>query len=143
MFIGSYQHNLDAKGRLTMPAEFRDELGSVVYVTRGFEGCLSVYSEEDFMNIFNRLKTLKDSNKEARQYIRMFSVNTKKAEIDKMGRINLPGNLIQLAELKKSCLILGAIDRIEIWDEEKWNSFYDEHEDEYESVAESAFKDED
>ncbi len=143
MFFGEFRHNLDAKGRLTMPADFREDLGSIVYITRGFDGCLSVYNEEEFMKIYKRLTKLRDTQRDSRDYIRLFSSRTKKLEVDKLGRINIPNEFMEMGHLEKACVIIGAISHLEIWDQNRWDQYYEEHEDSYEEIAEKIYTEDD
>ncbi|MCL2827806.1 MAG: division/cell wall cluster transcriptional repressor MraZ [Oscillospiraceae bacterium] len=115
--IGDYAHTLDAKGRLFIPAKLRDELGSVFYVTVSPEECLRVYSSESWDRLMEKLKALPYSKQ---QGLRPLFAKAARCELDAQGRINLPQNLRDFAELKKDVAIVGAGNHAEIWDAGKW-----------------------
>ncbi len=136
MFIGEYQHNMDAKGRLTMPAKFRQSLGFEFVITRGLDGCLFGFSKERFQQIQEKLAKLPLTKKDARAFTRFFLSAATEVEIDKQGRINIPNNLIEFAKIEKECRVIGVSDRIEIWSSEKWEAFTLDAEENFESIAE-------
>ncbi len=122
MFMCEYSHSLDAKGRLIMPAKFRDVLGDVFVVCKGLDHCLYVYSNEDWDAFEKQLAGLPLTNKEARQFVRFFLSGASQVEVDKMGRILLPTSLRAFAGLEKDVVLAGVGHRIEIWDKDKWES---------------------
>ncbi len=136
MFMGEYRHNLDAKGRLTLPSKFRDEFGTSVVVNRGFDGCLNVYSFEQWQTIYEKLKAMPSNKKEARKFVRLFTAKASEIEFDKLGRINLPKSLIDEANLTKECVVVGVVDHVEIWDAKSWDDYYDQEKDNFESISE-------
>lgn len=136
VFIGEYQHNLDAKGRLTMPAKFRHSLGLEFVITRGLDGCLFGFPKERFQQIQEKLSKLPLTKKEARMFSRFFLSAATEVEIDKQGRINIPNTLIDFAKIDKECRVIGVSDRIEIWSSEKWDVFAAEAEENFEDIAE-------
>lgn len=123
MYIGQYCHNLDAKGRVIMPSRFREQLGEVFVVTPGYEGCLSVYSEEEWNKFASQLMSMPSHNADARRLIRMFSSGAVTCETDKQGRILLPSHLRQHANIEKEVMVIGAIDKVEIWDSAAWERY--------------------
>ncbi|MGX6978502.1 division/cell wall cluster transcriptional repressor MraZ [Vagococcus elongatus] len=137
MFMGEYKHNIDAKGRLIMPAKFREELGEKFIVTRGLDGCLFGYPLNEWTHLEEKLKELPLAKKDARTFVRFFYSAATECEIDKQGRINIPQTLRHHAELEKSCVVIGVSDRIEIWSEEKWQTFSEDAEENYNELAES------
>lgn len=139
MFMGEYHHNIDEKGRLIIPSKFRYDLGEKFIVTRGLEGCLFVYSNEDWNNIINKLKELPFTNKDARIFMRMFLSGATECEIDRNGRINISTPLINYASIEKECVVIGVNDRLEIWSKEKFDNFFNENIDNYSDVAENLF----
>lgn len=139
MLMGEYHHNIDEKGRLILPAKFREELGESFIITRGLEECLFVYSDSEWNNITKRLNNLPFTKKDARSFMRFFLSGATAAEFDKQGRINITSPLISYADLKKECVIIGVGDRLEIWSAEKWNSFYEENKDNLSNIAEDLF----
>lgn len=136
VFIGEYQHNLDSKGRLTMPAKFRQSLGYDFVITRGLDGCLFGFPRERFQQIQEKLSKLPLTKKDARAFSRFFLSAATEVEIDKQGRINIPNNLIEFAKIDKECRVIGVSDRIEIWSSEKWDQFAAEAEENFEEIAE-------
>ncbi len=139
MFIGEYHHSIDDKGRLIVPAKFREELGEKFIVTRGIENCLFVYPEESWNKIVNKLETLPFTKKDARQFIRFFLSGATIAEFDKQGRINITSPLVSYANIIKECVIIGTGDRLEIWSEESWNDFFISAKDSMSDIAENLF----
>lgn len=137
MFMGEYSHSLDAKNRLIIPARFRDELGDTFVVTRGFDGCLTVYTEDQWKKIVSQLEQLPVTKSEVRKYIRSLLSKAQECEFDSQGRIQLPQSLVGVADITKKCVIIGAADHLEIWSEERWDA-YDETSDEtFETDAET------
>ena len=140
MFMGEYHHNIDEKGRLIIPAKFRDELGFKFVVTRGLEKCLYVYSEAEWNNIVAKLKTLPFTKKDVRTFIRSFFSGATECEFDRQGRINITSPLVSYADITKECVIIGANDRIEIWSKESWDNMLNENSDKLEDTAEKLFE---
>ena len=136
MFIGEYNHNLDSKGRIIIPSKFRDALQSTFILTRGLDGCLAIYSNEQWENIINRLSKLPSTKKAVRQYIRMMTAKACECVLDNQGRIQIPAFLASDVNIIKECSIVGANDHIEIWDRETWNRYFDEAGESFEEVAE-------
>lgn len=137
MFMGEYQHNIDAKGRLIVPAKFRDELGEKFIVTRGMDGCLFGYPQSEWTLLEEKLKELPLAKKETRAFVRFFYSAATECEIDKQGRINIPTTLRKHADLEKECSIIGVSNRIEIWNKEKWTEVSDEAEENFDEIAET------
>lgn len=139
MLMGEYHHNIDDKGRLTIPSKFRDDLGEKFVITRGLENCLFAYSLEDFQKIVAELQKIPFTKKDARQFMRFFLSGATTVEFDKQGRINISSPLISYAELKKECIIIGTGDRLEIWSSNNWNVFFDSTKDNMSDIAENLF----
>lgn len=137
MFMGEFQHNIDAKGRLIVPAKFREELGEKFVVTRGMDGCLFGYPMSEWEQLEEKLKEMPLAKKDARTFVRFFYSAATECEIDKQGRINIPGTLRTHAHLEKGCVIIGVSNRIEIWDEAKWQEFSNEAEENFDEIAET------
>jgi len=128
MFMGEYNHTIDAKGRLIVPSKFRESLGDEFVVTKGFDGCLYVFDDEEWAALEAKIKTLPLTNKEARQFARFFLAGAASVEVDKQGRILLPGVLREFADLSKDVTLVGVGTRIEIWDKARYentNTFED------------------
>ena len=139
MFIGEYHHTIDDKGRIIIPAKFREELGDSFIITRGIENCLFVYSLDSFKNITNKLMSLPFTKKDARNFSRFFMSGATNVELDKQGRVNVAAPLISYANLKKDCVIIGTGDRLEIWSQEDWDGFFDSNKDNMSDIAENLF----
>ncbi|MBE6129166.1 MAG: division/cell wall cluster transcriptional repressor MraZ [Erysipelotrichaceae bacterium] len=137
MFIGQYRHNLDAKNRIIVPAKFRDGLGEVFVVTKGLDGCLSIYTDERWSEMIASLERIPATKKEARQYMRSLTSKAVECSLDNQGRIMLPQFLLATANIKKSCVVVGVADHVEIWPEETWDSYDEEASESFETVAES------
>lgn len=137
MFMGEYNHTIDAKGRLIVPAKFREMLGEEFVVTKGLDGCLFVYPNAEWKNFEDKLKTLPLTNKNARQFTRFFLAGAATCEVDKQGRILLPQILREFAELEKEVVLVGVASRIEIWSKLKWDSCMSEYDTDMDEVAES------
>ncbi len=120
---GTFYQSMDAKGRMTFPAKLREIIGERFIVTRGSDGCLFVYSKEDFDRRAAKISRLPMA--QARDFQRVFMANANEVEADKQGRILIPPNLRRLASLDKEVVVTGVSDRCEIWDKEKWDSFND------------------
>ncbi|HHX70611.1 MAG: division/cell wall cluster transcriptional repressor MraZ [Miniphocaeibacter sp.] len=126
MFIGEYQHNLDTKGRLTMPSKFRDELGEEFFITKGMDNCLFVFPEKEWVKMDEKINGLKLSRKETRGLARLFYAGAISVSLDKMGRVLLPQTLRKYAGLNKEAVIIGVSSRVEIWDKEAWETYNDD-----------------
>ena len=120
MFMGEYNHTIDAKGRLIIPSKFREILGDAFVVTKGLDGCLFVYDNEEWQRFEEKLRSLPITNKEARQFVRFFLAGATEAEVDKQGRILIPNVLREFAELTKDVVLVGVGSRIEIWGKERF-----------------------
>lgn len=121
MFMGTYNHTIDAKGRLIIPSKFRDALGDEFVVTRGMDGCLFVFDNKEWQAFEEKLHTLPMMDKEARQFTRYFLAGAASVEVDKQGRILLPGLLREFADITKDVVLIGMGRRIEIWSKDRWN----------------------
>ncbi len=137
MFIGEYRHNLDTKGRIIVPAKFREQLSNNIILTRGLDGCITIYTLDQWKEIYEQLKKLPSTKREARMYIHMLTSKAAEVEIDRQGRILIPAGLIKEAKIEKESVIVGAFDHIEIWAENAWDSYYEEASESFEDIAES------
>ena len=135
MFMGEYNHIIDAKGRLIIPARFRELLGEEFILTKGLDGCLSIYPMDAWEAFETKLRALPLTNKHARTFTRFFVAGATNCELDRQGRILVPQTLREFAGLEKEVVLTGNLDRIEIWSKEKWseNCNYDD----MDSIAES------
>ena len=123
MLIGEFEHSLDAKGRIIIPAKLRETIGEKFVVTKGLDGCLFAFSLSEWTNFEEKLKSLPLSNKNSREFTRFFLSGASECEIDKQGRFLIPTNLRSIANLKKDIVIIGVGTRIEIWDKDKWSKY--------------------
>lgn len=120
MFMGTYDHSIDTKGRVIVPAKFRETLGDSFVVTLGLDGCLFVYPNEEWEKFVNELKELPGS-KEARKLQRYFMAGAAPCDVDRQGRVLIPSNLREKAGLEKDIVFVGVMSKIEIWSRERWD----------------------
>lgn len=134
--MGEYNHTIDAKGRLIIPSKFREQLGDEFVITKGLDGCLFVYDNAEWTKFEENLKSLPPS-KNSRQLVRFFAAGAAAVEVDKQGRILIPSNLREFAELTKDVVLAGVASRIEVWDKERWEgeTAYDDMDDIAEQMA--------
>ena len=125
MLLGEYNNKLDDKGRVSVPAKFRDDLGHSFIVTKGLDNCLFAYSKGEWATFEAKLKSLPLTNPNVRNFIRFFFAGATECETDKQGRINIPQNLREYAGLSKEVFIVGVSTRVEIWDKDKWLEYTD------------------
>lgn len=138
MFMGEYNHTIDAKNRLIIPSKFREALGDEFVITKGLDGCLFVYDNDEWAAFEEKLKSLPLTNKDARTFVRFFLAGAASVEVDKQGRILVPSVLKDFAEIKKDVVLIGVASRIEIWSKERWEgeSSYEDMESVAEHMAE-------
>ncbi|CAM2828254.1 division/cell wall cluster transcriptional repressor MraZ [Paenibacillus sediminis] len=136
MFMGEFQHSIDEKGRMIIPAKFRELLGTSFVVTRGLDQCLFIYPLEEWAVLEQKLKTLPLMKSDARAFTRFFFSGATECEWDKQGRVNLPANLRQYAKLEKDCVVLGVSNRVEIWSKDIWEHYFQQSEDTFNEIAE-------
>jgi len=134
--MGEYQHTIDEKGRITVPAKFREELGEKFVVTRGLDRCLFVYPMGEWKQLEEKLKTLPFTRSDARAFTRFFFSGATECELDKQGRVNIPGPLRQHANLDKDCVVIGVSSRVEIWSMQHWESYFEESGNSFNEIAE-------
>jgi len=137
MFIGEYNHNLDAKGRLAVPAKFREKLKEGAVVTRGLDNCLFLYAKEQWEKLAEKLASLPVSQSKARAFSRLMLAGAMDVECDSQGRINLPEYLRKYATLNKKVIVAGLFDRLEIWDEAAWEEYKTKAEEDSTEIAET------
>jgi MraZ protein len=123
MLLGEYRHNVDVKGRVSVPSKFREDLGQSFVVTKGLDNCLFMYSKAEWETFEEKLKQLPLTNADARTFIRFFFAGATEVEVDKQGRINIPQVLRDYAGIKKDVVIAGVATRAEIWDSEAWDKY--------------------
>ena len=138
MFMGQYNHTIDTKGRLIIPSKFRDLLGEEFVVTKGMDGCLFVYANDDWAAFEQKLTSLPLINKEARKFARFFLAGASQVEVDKQGRILVASNLREFAGLDKDVVLVGVGSRIEIWSLANWEAMdFDDDMDDISATMES------
>lgn len=120
MFMGEYNHTLDAKGRLIVPSKFREGLGDEFVVTKGMDGCLFVFPMKEWESFEEKLHSLPMIDKEARQFTRFFLAGAATVEVDKSGRILIPSVLREFADVSKDAVLIGVGSRVEIWSRERY-----------------------
>ena len=128
MFLGTYAPRLDEKGRLILPAKFRDELESGIVVTRGQERCLYVFATKDFEEMHDRIRQAPITSKQGRDYLRLFLSGANAEVPDKQHRVTIPAQLRAYAGLDRDVTVIGAGNRAEIWDTAAWEAYYAEQE---------------
>lgn len=131
MFLGTYTPKLDDKGRLTLPAKFRDELRGGVMITKGQDHCLYVFTRDAFAEVARKVASAPLTSEAARAFQRNLFAGTDDQNPDAQGRIAINVELRRWAGLTKDCVVIGAFTRAEIWDAQAWRRYQDEHEDEY------------
>ncbi len=136
MFIGEYQHSIDSKGRLIIPAKFREDLGEVFIITKGLDNCLFVYPKSEWTILEEKLKLLPLTRKDARAFVRFFFSGACECELDKQGRVLIPSNLRVHSKLEKDAVIIGVSTRVEIWSKDEWNLYNEDENLSYESISE-------
>ena len=140
MFYGEYAHSLDRKGRLIIPAKFREVIkehfAEKFYLTRGLDGCLFVFTEESWKSQERKFREMPFTRNESRQFNRLYFSGACEALCDKQGRILIPDYLKRYAEIKEDVVVIGVSDRIEIWAKEKWEKFFSAHQGSFEQLAE-------
>ncbi|MBT2581851.1 division/cell wall cluster transcriptional repressor MraZ [Planococcus sp. ISL-109] len=137
MFMGEFQHNVDAKGRLIVPAKYRDLLGEQFVITRGLDQCLFGYPMNEWNKIEEKLKEMPVTKKDARAFTRFFFSGAQEVELDKQGRVNIPATLLTYAKIEKECVILGVSNRFEIWAKDSWEAYFVESEESFNEIAEN------
>ncbi len=120
MFIGEYQHTIDAKGRIIIPSKFREELGYRFIMTKGLDNCLFLYSTEEWEKFEDKLISLPVASKDARAFVRYFFSGAVECEIDKQGRLSIPPTLREHARIDKDLVTIGVMSRVEVWSKEEW-----------------------
>jgi len=140
MFYGEYEHSIDRKGRLILPAKFREvaknQFVEKFFVTRGLDKCLFMFAEEEWRSQENKFKTMSFTKQQSRTFNRLLFSGAQEIAFDKQGRILLPQYLKDFAEIKRDVMIVGVSNRIEIWAKDKWNDFYVNTRQSFEEIAE-------
>lgn len=140
MFYGEYEHSIDRKGRLIIPSKFRqafkENLVERFFVTRGLDGCLFLFAEDEWRTQEQKFKSMPFTKKGAREFNRLFFSGAIELTIDNQGRVLIPNYLKEFAGIKRDVMIVGVSNRIEVWSRERWKEFYDAHKESFEELAE-------
>lgn len=136
MFIGEYTHSLDTKGRVALPAKFRQKLGDGAIIARGLDHCLFVFTKESWEKLTVKIGSMSFMKSDSRAFARLMLAGASEAEFDSQGRILIPEYLRAYAGLKKQAVFAGLYDRIEIWDENNWKSYKSKTEASSDDIAE-------
>jgi MraZ protein len=139
MFLGTHEPKLDEKGRLILPAKFREELATGLVITKGQERCLYVFPQNEFLTITETLRQAPVTQKAARDYSRVMFAGAHDEIPDRQGRVTIPQSLREYASLEKECVVIGANTRVEIWDSKAWNSYLADREKNFADVSEEVF----
>jgi len=137
VFIGEYQHSLDDKGRVSVPAKFRARFADGIVLTRGLDGCLWLYPKSEWDKLAEKISELPITQKNARSFSRFILSGAMELSLDKIGRINIPKYLSDYAKIKGKVAMTGMHNRVEIWSEEAWRAFSQEMEEKSDEVAEN------
>ena len=135
--MGEFQHNIDAKGRIIVPAKFVKDLVKSFVLTRGLDQCLFAYPMDEWKVLEEKLKKLPLTKKDARRFTRFFFSGAVECEIDKQGRINIPQPLRTYSNLEKECVVIGVSNRVEVWAKEIWEDYFTESEESFAEIAEN------
>ena len=136
MFIGQYRYNVDEKGRIVIPIEFRKQFGGAVIVNKGFERCITIYTTSDWNKAVEKITSLSFTKSANRKFSRYFMSSAFQKEVDNQGRINLDDCLIEHAKITKECVIAGVGNMIEIWSKEEWDIVEANRLDEFDELGE-------
>ena len=137
MFFGSFAHSLDEKGRLMIPRKMREELGFKVYIMKGFDGSLSIYTVERYQKLVEEFNKLPFNQQRNRDYLRVQFASTYEMDVDKLGRLQLPTALLNKFNISRNVIVLGIGDHIELWDAKKYEEYESGIVDNFEKNAEA------
>lgn len=138
MFMGSYNYTIDEKGRITIPTKLRSDLGTEFILTRGLDGCLALYPRKAWDSIISKYKELPNIQN-ARNFLRFILSSASACSLDKQGRLSISSSLLQFAEIKKECVIIGVDECLEIWSKEKWEGYLENNEANLAQMADELF----
>ena len=140
MFFGSFKHTLDDKNRLLIPSRLRGQVGSKLFIMKGYEGSLSLYPEAEFEKYLTKLASLPYESKTSRDIERISLSSVFELEIDKASRVQIPTALVSKYSITKDVVVVGVLNHIEVWSEKKWNEYLKDNEAEFESKSEELLK---
>lgn len=140
MFYGEYEHTIDRKGRLIIPAKFREALKAhhvkSLFLTRGLDGCLFVFPESEWRQAESRFRQIPFTKGEGRKFNRLFFSGASEVAVDRLGRLLIPKTLKDFAQINQEVVVVGVSSRMEVWSKEKWHAFYENSRQGFEEVAE-------
>lgn len=136
MFIGEFQHNIDEKGRMAVPAKFRRQISGGAIITRGLDHCLFIFTKKDWETLAEKLIALPLSQANSRAFVRLMLSGASDVKLDSQGRVLIPDYLRGYAGLKKSAKVIGVYNRMEVWDEKAWSVYKAKTEGSSEEIAE-------
>lgn len=125
MYYGKYYHKVESKGRVSLPAKFREKLTTGAVVTRGLDGCLAIYDQELWQKKLGEATQFAQTKKAHREYVRFLTNDAQELEIDQLGRMKIADELKELVGIEKNVVFVGSLDHIEIWDQEKYHAYID------------------
>ncbi|NSW75642.1 MAG: division/cell wall cluster transcriptional repressor MraZ [Candidatus Atribacteria bacterium] len=137
MFLSHYRHTVDKKGRIVIPSEFRDALRERIYLTPGIESCIFIYPQEEWEKLYRKVASLPLTQKDARDFMRLFLSSAATVEIDPQGRVMLPLHLRKYAQIENRVILLGVGNRVEIWSEEHWDAYFQKIQGSFEAITQS------
>ena len=140
MFFGSFEHTLDEKNRLLIPSRLRGQIGSKLFIMKGYEGTLALYTEEAFQKYLKKLESLPYESKLSRDIERISLSSVFELDVDKVNRIQIPTALINKYSISKDVVVVGLIDHIEVWSKAKWEQYLKDNEAEFENKSEELLK---
>jgi len=142
MFLGQYEHTIDEKGRLIVPAKYRESLGDNFIITFGLDVCLFVYPLEEWKVLSEKLKLLPLGQRDARAFKRILYSRATSCTLDNQSRVIIMKYLRDYAQIKREVMVIGVLDRLEIWSKDIWQGYFKEIEDSYEDIAERIYEQE-
>jgi len=137
MFLSHYRHTVDKKGRIVIPSEFRDALGDIIYLTPGIEPCIFVYPQEEWEKLYRKVALLPLTQKDARDFMRLFLSSAAAVEVDPQGRVMVPMHLRKYAQIDSKVVLLGVGNRVEVWSEESWDDYFRKIQGNFEAITQS------
>lgn len=136
MLLGTFKHNLDTKNRLMLPSKFRSQLSDNLYILKGYDGAVSVYQEAELVKMLQELNALPFNQKDSRDVARLTMASIVELQVDKLGRIQLPKDTIENYNISKEVVVLGLVDHFEIWNKSTWETYAEEGNRNFETIAE-------
>ena len=137
MLFGKYYHTLDDKNRLMLPKKMKESLTGNLYLIRGYDGCLSIYKEVDFLEYVNKISSLSYTKQETRHVARLGYSSVNELKLDKAGRIQLPQQIINEFSIGKEVVVVGVFNHLEIWDKKTWDEYENNNKDKFEQISEA------